>query len=349
VFKELLAQGRLYKKIHQEGFYIIEPGHPSSWTNLFGKCGYHVSITAVRKGMAPELRSTLSDEDAITWYRSRHPLREWNNRQEPGKAVNCYCADYWERGMYWIEDYPRHTEISAYCNVTNGALDQAASRYGNSREIIRLHYRDFMTLAEAVLHYQLMPTALKGKYDWTKIPMPDWSHYTLENLKLEVLVEVEQKRALFPAFDPNKNYEQRDCEKLRVKRCREAWSSLTQKQRDNRMAGIRKWHEERRALKPQQSPKPVDRNLAAIPDERNKKPLGILRIGRQDQNDKHQARPVSEAEVKAAEAPAERQPMSGHTPNQLSLACTQAAAANESATTSAPTSEATATPVGTRA
>jgi hypothetical protein len=41
VFKELLSQNRLYEKIHKEGFYIIHPGHPSSWTNIFGRCGYH--------------------------------------------------------------------------------------------------------------------------------------------------------------------------------------------------------------------------------------------------------------------------------------------------------------------
>jgi len=172
-----------------------------------------------------------------------------------------WCPDYWQRGMYWVEDYPRHTEISAYCNLTNGALDQAGTRYGNSKEIIRQHYRDFMTLAEAILHYQLLPTALKGKYDWTKIPMPEWSHYRLGDLKPDVLAEIEEKRALFPAFNPEKNYRQRDYEQYRLQRVREWWSKADPETRNKRLAGLTKRRQETMAAKPKGTPAEVSADL----------------------------------------------------------------------------------------
>ncbi len=111
------------------------------------------------------------------------------------------------------------------------------------------------------------------------------------------------------------------------------------------MAGVRKWHEERRALKAQQTPKPVNPTWAAMPDEKKQNAPEIFRIGREHQKDERQARLAAKTEAEAAGAAAEAQAMSGHTPDQFRPASTQAAAANESATTSVPVSQVTATPI----
>jgi hypothetical protein len=244
VFKELLAQGRLYKRIHPKGFYILDHCNISAWTALYGRCGYHVSVHTMKRGMPKELHK-MSDVHMINWYRAAHPLSDWASRDgtEPGKVVTSYVEGYWDLGMWWVADYLRHTEISAYMNVTDGAMDRAITRYGNSDEIIRGHYRDFMSLADSILHYQLIPTALKGKYNADEIPLPNWCKFDFNSLDPEVLKEIAEKRALLPKFDSQKNYRQ--------KWGGSDWSGMSPEARSKRVKKLRAnwtaWHEARMA------------------------------------------------------------------------------------------------------
>ena len=95
----------------------------------------------------------MSDDELIKYFRKFYPEK--------------YPHEF-------VKDYPRHTSISAFVEISLGEIDKATTHFGNSRRIINKNYRGRMSLAASIVHYRLLPTALKGKFKPEGIPLPPW-------------------------------------------------------------------------------------------------------------------------------------------------------------------------------
>lgn len=127
----------------------------------------------------------MSDEELVEYFRKFYP--------------QTYAHEF-------VKDYPRHTSISAFVQISLGEIDRAATHYGNSRKVITKNYRGRMSLAAGIVHYRLLPTGLKGKYKAEDVALPNWCQADPDELSEADRKEMLALFASLPSFDPTVHY-----------------------------------------------------------------------------------------------------------------------------------------------
>jgi hypothetical protein len=185
LFEELKKEGRLFKAIDANGNMLLDHAAAPTWTRLYARIGYRVGAGSLRDVLTSAKARAMSDDEFVNYFRQSFPEK------------------YAHR---FVKDYPRHTSISAFVEVSLGEIDKAATHFGNSRNIINKNYRGRMSLAASILHYRLLPTALKGKYKGEDIHLPNWCQVDLEKLNEADRKEMLDLDAGLPKFDPTVDY-----------------------------------------------------------------------------------------------------------------------------------------------
>ena len=185
LFEELKKEGRLFKAIDANGNMLLDHAAPQTWTRLYARIGYRVGAGSLRDLVTSAKARAMSDDELINYFRKFYPEK--------------YAHGF-------VKDYPRHTSISAFAEVSLGEIDKAATHFGNSRNIINKNYRGRMSLAASILHYRLLPTGLKGKYKGEDIPLPNWCQVDPDKLNEADRKEMLALYASLPKFDPTVDY-----------------------------------------------------------------------------------------------------------------------------------------------
>ena len=185
LFEELKKEGRLFKAIDANGNMLLDCAAPQTWTRLYARIGYRVGAGSLRDLITSAKARAMSDDELINYFRKFYPEK---------------CAHE------FVKDYPRHTSISAFAEISLGEIDKAATHFGNSRKIINKNYRGRMSLVASIVHYRLLPTALKGKYKAEDILLPNWCQVDPYELNEADRKEVLSLYAGLPKFDPTVDY-----------------------------------------------------------------------------------------------------------------------------------------------
>jgi hypothetical protein len=222
LFGILKRQNRL-GKLNEHGNYQLYIGYASSWSYWYIKMGYGEAPPNRVKQMLRRL-SKLSDEDAVAEFYKQYPRKYKNGNGAPscetaadGKVTVTAAAIH-----AYLEDSPRSGCISGYVHVTDGMVDAAATRFGNSRPIILEHYLALMSRARAFLSYQIPPTQCLAEIDPRTVALPSFAKPEL--LTAEDRAEMEALLATLPKFDPSALSLRAKTEAIRGEAIRRSWA-----------------------------------------------------------------------------------------------------------------------------
>ena len=94
-------EGRLFKAIDANGNMLLDHAAPQTWTRLYARIGYRVGAGSLRDLVTSAKARAMLDDELINYFRKFYPEK--------------YAHGF-------VKDYPRHTSISAFAEVSLGEM-----------------------------------------------------------------------------------------------------------------------------------------------------------------------------------------------------------------------------------